>query len=57
MIPSDQPRPSPDFRKPPRVFDFFSGCGGTSAGLKASGMEIAVGVDDDRSDQPRPSPD
>ena len=48
MIPSDQPRPSPDFRKPPRVFDFFSGCGGTSAGLKASGMEIAVGIDNDR---------
>ena len=48
MIPSNQPRPSPDFRKPPRVFDFFSGCGGTSAGLKASGMEIAVGIDNDR---------
>jgi hypothetical protein len=29
------------------VFDFFSGCGGTSAGLQASGMDIALGLDID----------
>jgi len=30
-----------------RVFDFFSGCGGTSAGLQASGMQIVLGLDID----------
>lgn len=30
-----------------RVFDFFSGCGGTSAGLQAAGMEIVLGLDID----------
>ena len=30
-----------------RVFDFFSGCGGTSAGLRDAGMEIAFGLDSD----------
>lgn len=30
------------------VFDFFSGCGGTSAGLKAAGMSIAFGLDIDK---------
>jgi DNA (cytosine-5)-methyltransferase 1 len=30
-----------------KVFDFFSGCGGTSAGLQAAGMEIAFGLDID----------
>jgi len=30
-----------------RVFDFFSGCGGTSAGLQASGMKIVLGLDID----------
>lgn len=29
------------------VFDFFSGCGGTSAGLKAAGMRIVFGLDID----------
>jgi DNA (cytosine-5)-methyltransferase 1 len=29
------------------VFDFFSGCGGTSAGLQAAGMEIVLGIDVD----------
>lgn len=29
------------------VYDFFSGCGGTSAGLKASGMQIVLGLDID----------
>ena len=38
-------RPPPDLNKPVQVFDFFSGCGGTSAGLKAAGMEIALGID------------
>ncbi|HEY1562562.1 MAG TPA: DNA cytosine methyltransferase [Caulobacteraceae bacterium] len=30
-----------------QVIDFFSGCGGTSAGLRLSGMEILVGIDMD----------
>lgn len=30
-----------------KVFDFFSGCGGTSWGLRASGMEIVLGLDID----------
>ncbi len=30
-----------------RVADFFCGCGGTSSGLRAAGMEIAVGLDFD----------
>ncbi|WP_250555846.1 DNA cytosine methyltransferase, partial [Escherichia coli] len=29
------------------VYDFFSGCGGTSVGLKAVGMEIIFGLDID----------
>ena len=40
-------RSSPDFRKPIKVFDFFSGCGGTSSGLRAAGMEIVLGLDND----------
>lgn len=31
------------------VIDFFCGCGGTSAGLKAAGMEILAGIDIDSS--------
>ena len=30
-----------------QVIDFFSGCGGTSAGLRQAGMEILVGIDMD----------
>jgi DNA (cytosine-5)-methyltransferase 1 len=30
-----------------RVFDFFSGCGGTSAGLQHAGMEIVFALDSD----------
>lgn len=30
-----------------QVVDFFSGCGGTSAGLEAAGMRIALGLDND----------
>ena len=30
-----------------RVYDFFSGCGGTSAGLRAAGLEVAAGLDFD----------
>lgn len=30
-----------------KVVDFFSGCGGTSAGLRAAGMEIILGIDND----------
>ncbi len=40
-------RSRPDFRKPVKVFDFFCGCGGTSAGLQAAGMEIVLGLDND----------
>ncbi|RZM17958.1 MAG: DNA cytosine methyltransferase, partial [Pedobacter sp.] len=29
------------------VYDFFSGCGGTSAGLRSAGFRIALGVDND----------
>ena len=42
-----RPRRSPDLRKPIKVFDFFSGCGGSSAGLRAAGLEIALGSDND----------
>ena len=30
-----------------KVVDFFSGCGGTSAGLRAAGAEIVLGIDRD----------
>lgn len=30
-----------------RVFDFFSGCGGTSEGLRRAGMDIVLGLDCD----------
>lgn len=40
-------RPSLDISKPVKVFDFFCGCGGVSAGLRAAGMEIALGLDND----------
>ena len=30
------------------VFDFFSGCGGTSLGFKQAGMNIAFGLDNDK---------
>ena len=33
---------------PLKVVDFFSGCGGTSAGLRAAGMEIILGLDNNR---------
>lgn len=39
MVPSD--------RVQVHVVDFFSGCGGTSAGLRAAGMKIVLGVDCD----------
>jgi DNA (cytosine-5)-methyltransferase 1 len=32
----------------PKVFDFFSGCGGTSHGLASSGMDIVFGLDFDK---------
>ena len=31
-----------------RVFDFFSGCGGTSCGLRQAGMDIVFAVDNDK---------
>ena len=30
-----------------KVYDFFSGCGGTSAGLRDAGMQIKLGIDFD----------
>lgn len=30
-----------------KVFDFFSGCGGTSSGLKSAGFDIAFAIDND----------
>lgn len=38
---------SGDARVEPTVIDFFSGCGGTSAGLRDAGMRIAAAVDFD----------
>ena len=44
----DRPsRLSPDLCKPIKAFDFFSGCGGASAGLRAAGLDIALGLDND----------
>ena len=37
----------PDYSRPVKVFDFFCGCGGTSAGMQAAGMEIVFGLDND----------
>lgn len=31
-----------------KVFDFFSGCGGTSKGLQTAGMDIVLGLDIDK---------
>jgi DNA (cytosine-5)-methyltransferase 1 len=36
--------PNP-MKGPIRVFDFFSGCGGTSAGLRDAGMEVVFALD------------
>ena len=36
-----------DLNRPIKVFDFFCGCGGSSLGLQTSGMEIALGLDND----------
>ena len=36
---------------PIHVYDFFCGCGGTSAGLRASGLDIRIGIDVDRDAQ------
>lgn len=32
----------------PKVFDFFSGCGGTSYGLASAGMDVVFGLDFDK---------
>ena len=44
---STEHRPPIDVQKPVKVFDLFCGCGGTSCGLNAAGMDIALGVDND----------
>ena len=31
-----------------KVFDFFSGCGGTSEGLREAGMDIVLGLDNNK---------
>lgn len=36
-----------DYKSPIKVFDFFSGCGGTSQGFKQAGMEIMFALDND----------
>ena len=35
-------------KKKIKVFDFFSGCGGTSMGLKQAGMDIVMAIDTDK---------
>lgn len=35
-------------RRRVKVFDFFAGCGGTSAGLRSAGMDIVLGIDNDK---------
>ncbi|WP_423920953.1 DNA cytosine methyltransferase [Candidatus Poriferisodalis sp.] len=40
-------RPAPNLLKTAKVFDFFCGCGGASAGFRAAGLEIAFGLDND----------
>jgi DNA (cytosine-5)-methyltransferase 1 len=30
-----------------RVFDFFSGCGGTSLGFTQAGLDVVFGLDND----------
>lgn len=47
MMSGSRFRHSPNLRKPVKVIDFFSGCGGTSFGLREAGMEIALGLDND----------
>lgn len=46
-IHSSIPDPMEDLVATPTVIDFFSGCGGTSAGLRDAGMRIAAAVDFD----------
>jgi DNA (cytosine-5)-methyltransferase 1 len=36
---------------PIKVFDFFSGCGGTSCGFKAAGLDVLLGIDSDTDSQ------
>ena len=38
----------PNIEKSVKVFDLFCGCGGTSVGLRAAGMDIALGLDNDK---------
>ena len=42
-----QPPQPPMAPMAPMVFDFFCGCGGGSAGLRAAGMDIVLGLDND----------
>jgi len=36
-----------NFELPIKVFDFFSGCGGSCKGFKDAGMEIVYALDND----------
>ena len=40
-------RGAPNLSNPIKVFDFFCGCGGASAGFLGAGMGIALGLDND----------
>ena len=35
-------------KKKIKVFDFFSGCGGTAQGFKQAGLDVIVGIDNDK---------
>ena len=35
-------------KKKIKVFDFFSGCGGTAQGFKQAGLDVVVGIDNDK---------
>ena len=32
-------------KKKIKVFDFFSGCGGTAQGFKQAGLDVVVGIE------------
>lgn len=48
LTPSSEPESNGDARPTALVYDFFSGCGGTSAGLKRAGMKPVMAIDFDK---------